>query len=270
MEQQDQYTPDTLSVGAQLAQARQAMQLSIADIAQQLKLSPQQIERLEHDDFAALGAVFSRGFIRQYARLVDLNADELVAAMAGNLQRSKESLSVYSEDIPLGKSLSKYWLILIVTAVILVIGIPLAIYYWLSSDTTTTVAIKKSVTAHQLVKSPPIKTPIPTVAPIQPPAVEQQTSTERDSHSDAIDPASNNTGRLSFKFDSDSWVEIRDGSNHTVLSHLYRAGETAEISGTPPLSLVIGNAAKVSLQYNDQPVDLTPHTGVTVARVTLK
>ncbi|BBP01708.1 helix-turn-helix domain-containing protein [Sulfuriferula nivalis] len=266
---QDEASIDTLTVGEQLSHARAAMQLSIEDIAQHLKLSPLQITRLENNDFATLGAVFSRGFVRLYARHVGLNADELVAAMAGNLHRNKESLSVHNEEIPLGKGLSKYWLILFVMAIILVLGVPLAIYYWLSSSATITPASKPPVIVPHPVAPAVNKVLAPTALPPAAPAAEKKdATTENDT---AVEPVTDaNTGRMSFKFDADSWVEIRDGSNHTVLSHLYRAGETAEISGTPPLSLVIGNAAQVSLQYNDQPVDLKPYTGVTVAKVTLK
>jgi cytoskeleton protein RodZ len=35
------------------------------------------------------------------------------------------------------------------------------------------------------------------------------------------------------------------------------------------LKLVVGNARGVRLTYDDKPVDLTPHIGVTVARLTL-
>jgi len=36
------------------------------------------------------------------------------------------------------------------------------------------------------------------------------------------------------------------------------------------LSLVVGNAAGVRLLYNEQPVDLAPHTKIDVARLTLE
>lgn len=267
---EDELSVDTLSVGAQLCQARTAMQLSMMDIAQRLKISPQQIALIEDDDFNTIGLVFSRGFVRQYARHVGLDGDSLVAAMSGNLQRKAESLSVHNEEIPLGKGLSKYWLVLFVAAITLVIGIPLALYYWLSSDTAS-VAPKKSVATPPPIIAPTTKPLTPATPPVTPvPAKDKDTTTNSDASNIAASTTDIATGRMSFKFDTDSWVEIRDGSNHAVLSHLYRAGETAEISGTPPLSLVIGNAAKVSLQYNDQPVDLKPYTGVTVARVTLK
>ncbi|MEQ1667678.1 MAG: helix-turn-helix transcriptional regulator, partial [Sulfuriferula sp.] len=99
----DESAIDTLSVGEQLQQARTAMQLGITDVAQHLKLSALQIERLENNDFSALGLVFSRGFVRQYARLVGLDADTLVAAMTGNTQQQAESISVHNEQIPLSQ-----------------------------------------------------------------------------------------------------------------------------------------------------------------------
>ncbi len=267
---EDELTVDTLSVGAQLCQARTAMQLSMMDIAQHLKISPQQIALIEDDDFNTIGLVFSRGFVRQYARHVGMDADSLVAAMAGNLQRKTESLSIHNEEIPLGKGLSKYWLVLFIAAITLVIGIPLALYYWLSSDTVP-ITLSKSVATPAPVVAPVKQASTPAAPPVTPlPAESKDTAANSDASNVVAATTDIATGRMSFKFDTDSWVEIRDGSNHAVLSHLYRAGETAEISGTPPLSLVIGNAAKVSLQYNDQPVDLKPHTGVTVARVTLK
>ena len=267
---EDDLSVDTFSVGAQLCQARTAMQLSMVDIAQHLKISPQQIALIEGDDFNTIGLVFSRGFVRQYARYVGLDADNLVAAMAGNLQRKTESISIHNEEIPLSKGLSKYWLVLFIGAITLVIGIPLALYYWLSNDTVP-ITPKKSVATPAPVVAPAKQPTTPAALTVTPVPVEgKDTTANSDTSNVAASTTDIATGRMSFKFDTDSWVEIRDGSNHAVLSHLYRAGETAEISGTPPLSLVIGNAAKVSLQYNDQPVDLKPYTGVTVARVTLK
>ena len=38
----------------------------------------------------------------------------------------------------------------------------------------------------------------------------------------------------------------------------------------PPFKLVVGNARGVQLNYDERPVDLAPHIGVTVARLTLE
>jgi cytoskeleton protein RodZ len=67
--------------GALLREARERQGLSLADVARHLKLSLRQVDAIEKDNFAALpGPVFVRGFMRNYARLVALDAAVLVAA----------------------------------------------------------------------------------------------------------------------------------------------------------------------------------------------
>ena len=54
--------------------------LSLGDIARQLKLSVRQVEALERDDHGGFpGVVFVRGFLRNYAKLLRLDPDSLVA-----------------------------------------------------------------------------------------------------------------------------------------------------------------------------------------------
>jgi len=75
---------------------------------------------------------------------------------------------------------------------------------------------------------------------------------------------------LHFRFEIESWVEIRDRNDKVIFSKLNRAGSEERVSGTPPLKLVVGNARGVRLTYGEQVVDLSPHIGVTVARLTLQ
>ncbi len=71
----------TVAPGALLREARERLGLSLADVARHLKLSQRQVDAIEKDNFAALpGPVFVRGFMRNYARLVALDASVLVAA----------------------------------------------------------------------------------------------------------------------------------------------------------------------------------------------
>jgi cytoskeleton protein RodZ len=66
--------------GAALSAARRTQGLSLGDIARQLKLSVRQIEALERDDYSAFsGMVFVRGFLRNYAKLLQMDAEALLA-----------------------------------------------------------------------------------------------------------------------------------------------------------------------------------------------
>jgi cytoskeleton protein RodZ len=62
---------------------------------------------------------------------------------------------------------------------------------------------------------------------------------------------------------------VRDRDGRVLLSGMNRGGTTQSLAGTPPLDLVIGNAADVSVTYRGQPVDLNPYTRQNVARFTL-
>jgi cytoskeleton protein RodZ len=66
-------------LGAALAAARNAKNLSVQAVSDTLRLSIKQISALESDDFSALPQpMATRGFIRNYARLLELDAEPLL------------------------------------------------------------------------------------------------------------------------------------------------------------------------------------------------
>src|SRR6266699_7255314 len=68
--------------GARLRAAREASGLSLDQVAQQLKLAPRQVKALEDEDFGKLpGRTFARGFVRNYARLLNLDGDHLLSML---------------------------------------------------------------------------------------------------------------------------------------------------------------------------------------------
>lgn len=84
-----------LTVGECLRQAREARGLQLADLAQSMKLGMRQIEALEAGDWQALpGATFVRGFVRNYARLVDLDPAPLMAQLDGVLEQKHANLAL--------------------------------------------------------------------------------------------------------------------------------------------------------------------------------
>jgi cytoskeleton protein RodZ len=76
----------SLGVGRALAEAREAQGLALADIAQQLKFMPRQIESLEAERFDALpGPTIARGMVRTYARFLKLDPEPLLERMTGRV-----------------------------------------------------------------------------------------------------------------------------------------------------------------------------------------
>ena len=82
-------------------------------------------------------------------------------------------------------------------------------------------------------------------------------------------PLPEGRSRLTFTFETESWVEIREANGEILYSALNPAGSRKEIVGTAPFTMVIGNASGVRLTRNGEPVVLTPRAS-DVARLTLE
>jgi len=68
-----------MAIGGELRAARRARKRSIDDISRATKIAPSVLRALEKDDFAAVpGGLFTRGFLRAYAREVGLDGEDLV------------------------------------------------------------------------------------------------------------------------------------------------------------------------------------------------
>ena len=71
--------PSSGGTGRQLAEARNKLNLSVADVAQTLKLTERVVIHMENNEFDQLyGKAYATGYVRSYATLVKLNPDELI------------------------------------------------------------------------------------------------------------------------------------------------------------------------------------------------
>jgi cytoskeletal protein RodZ len=70
------------ALGEQLSAARTKLGLTPAEVAARLRIRTSFVEALERERWAAVGApVYVRGFLRNYARLLGLDPDEVVAQL---------------------------------------------------------------------------------------------------------------------------------------------------------------------------------------------
>jgi len=283
------------SPGGKLARAREAQNLSIIEVARHLKLTPAQVEALEADEFDRLpGRVFVRGFIKNYAKLVRLDPAPLLRQIESEIPQAAPVAEMRLErEVALPVERKSRWPVFAGIAFLIVAA--LAVYEFgfnedrpngtgESSTTTESAAVGPSAAPTSPAVPAPAATPAapatPTVAsaaPISPTAPAAEI--ERPRNAAAADkpdmqgqsrPAAPGERQLHFRFSDDSWVEIRDRDNKVIFSKLNRAGGEERVSGTPPLRLVVGNAQKVQLTADARPIDLAPHIGVTVARVTIE
>ncbi|MGB8857107.1 MAG: RodZ domain-containing protein [Burkholderiales bacterium] len=86
---EQQSLPDIgATVGAMLGAARRSANMSVSEVATQLRRGINQIEALEADDYQRLlGATFVRGLIRNYAKLVNIDADPVIKAYEAAVPR---------------------------------------------------------------------------------------------------------------------------------------------------------------------------------------
>jgi len=83
-------------------------------------------------------------------------------------------------------------------------------------------------------------------------------------------PGASQTHRLSITTSADTWVEISDASGKQLELDLIRAGGSRKYNGQAPFDVMIGRASAVVLGMDGSPVDLGPHTRGNVARMTLQ
>lgn len=278
----EQFSHDTAqSVGAQLAALRQAQGMSVNDVAYRLKLTPSQIEAIEQDDFASLGPIYSRGFVRNYARLLQIDAQPLLDSMQAPPIGTSETLTIHDEHIALTSNLSQHWLKFALLALVIVIALPLAVYQWLRIDHTPRAMPPAAPIAVPQPSIPAAKiAPLPDTAKIEPPhEIPQAESALPAAPAPSAVPGSASTESLAqpqggdhiqLSFTQDAWVQISDATKQRLTSRIYRAGETAELTGKAPFNAIIGNASAVTITHNGKPVTLTPRPGTNVARLTIE
>ena len=123
-----------MGIGRALSEARQAQGLTVADVAQQLKFMPRQIEALEAERFSSLpGPTIARGMVRSYARLLKLEPEPLLKMMEAHLPapESGPQLGVRRGDpVPAGNSGRRSTIMyLALSAAVLAIAVA-AVYEW--------------------------------------------------------------------------------------------------------------------------------------------
>jgi cytoskeleton protein RodZ len=288
------------SVGQTLATERERQGLSRADVAQRLHMSAYQIEALETGDFSRLPkGTFLRGFVRNYAKVLGLAPDTVLALLDEAASGAKKpGIVVPTQNIrfdPMSERLQSPYVKAATIAVVVVSLAFAAMYWWLF--------VRPTPPGGAAARKPVAEVPAPPVAPasaakpevaakaapaLEPPKVEPPKKTEAlKKVADPVkaEPAKAEAARkpepvkiatpdagatLKFRFKGESWVEIRDGKGRLLLSRLNAAGSEAEVSGRPPFNVVVGNAPEVQMFYNDHEFALEPHTKVAVARFTVE
>jgi cytoskeleton protein RodZ len=280
-----------------LKNAREARGESLNDIARTLKISAQQLEALENGRFDALpGPTFARGFLRNYARYLDISPEPLLEGISARIPTAADLASMIKLDgnvqpaaSPRPQS-SVLPVLLIVLAVLVLAGLIGAgiqmrwfefRFEWPTVPSMREKAVRTEPQEKVVRLEPQIKTirleqPVPVnIAPesARDPLEQMAASAEVTasvSPSTAM-PEVPSVATLRLSFNASALAQVRDSSGKLIFTRTGAKGSSNSIKGKPPFSVMVKQAGNVRLEFNGQTVDLRGHTNRDgIARLTLQ
>ena len=297
------------SPGQTLREAREARRMSVAEVAQELKISRQAVERLEQGQYDSLpGDTFARGYIRSYARLMGMDPARLALAFDRERgievrERSVSSIARVEPSSRSGRRLM-WW-----SSVLIIVALVLSALWWYETNQPTfgplpgleeldseallddvevdAITLPESI-AEQTDGVPADLMPVepapaeveaesgaaPTNADETTPAQETATQSAEDTpgaDAAAAEPAAPaSSAGLELSVAADCWVQVSAADGRVLHSALMRAGQTLELPPSGALDLVIGDRSAVTaIRFQGNSVTLPPQGRSGVVRMRL-
>jgi len=259
------------SFGAWLRRERTARQVSIEEIADVTKISKTYLQALEDDRFDILPAtVFAKGFLREYAKYVGLDADEVVNSY---LTATQETEPDGPEELAANRNSSFEWTsgVLLAIALVLLLGAIGFLGFWAERSRQVESEPEAPVEAPappvveprvgEAVDSPTDGAEVEAAAPLQligdpaPPVAQRE----------PVSTVAATALVVTIDFTEDCWLEVTvDGRRG--LSELHVQGESVQLSAERRVELTLGNPAGVLIEVNGEPFSLAQYRPDRVAR----
>lgn len=127
------YSNSANNFGEVLKQAREAAGLSVGDVADKLIVSSDIIDAIDNSQAEALPALtFTQGYIRSYARIVDLPADEIIDAYNSIVPEAKKMTT--PQSVLLVHQTSSDALVKVITVGFVVAGLVALVMWVVQTD----------------------------------------------------------------------------------------------------------------------------------------
>lgn len=265
-------TSETLTAGALLRQERERKGLTREAVADQLNLLLSQVAALESDDFARFpGETFVRGHLRSYARLLNIDAGELIRVYGGSTTSSayrapQAPTSMQWRPISLEHKTTRWRRYSGLAATVLVL---IALWGWQQHrDRAQRLSLTADSGAPELaggidsaLNSSAENALLDSVQllPNSDSKPEASPAAAENSASNAV--ATAEIDKLSLHFSADCWIEIKDRDNKLIVATLKHAEEKLQVEGHGPFKVLLGYAPGVSMAYNGTPVKVDVSEG---------
>ncbi|GAK85615.1 putative membrane protein [Vibrio ponticus] len=293
--------------GTLLKQHREQAGLTQKQVADRLRLRVAIIEQIERNEFEPdQVATFTRGYLRSYAKVVNADEGEVLAAldhMLGTQPPQEQKMKSFSRKTNREKHDSR--IMALTWGIVIVIVAISSVWWWQNQqkDDLELRAEQENALVADLETQPQLDTSIDelsadSAAPAAPTAdTEQAPSSETESTAVADDANSTAisapqeaeetvvaeqpqvtaevvkpeivANRLEMNFKDECWVQVKDATGKTLISGIKRGGETLELEGKLPYNVILGAPENVSITLASETVDLSGYTSGKAARFTL-
>ena len=239
---------DEISCGESLANKRSEKELSVNQVAREIKIEPHVIEMIENDDFESIGApVFVRGYLRQYSELVGLDPDLIIEKYSA-INSIEDSPPIVNDSVD---QISKYVLtpkiILIAILVILIsFGVLATVFGIFGNNEAVVIKMETEIESLESL-SPPVTAPQIDSSETQ---IDEtfEMETETESLESSLTSASNeffieeNLMNLTIIYSGLCWTEIFDANGERLFFGLGDQNREVNIDGLPPFEVMLGAA----------------------------
>ncbi|MEZ9160592.1 cytoskeleton protein RodZ [Vibrio lentus] len=292
-----------IEAGTLLKNKRESLGLTQKQISDRLKLRVTLIQQIEENQFESdQVATFMRGYIRSYAKYVNLDEKVVLSALhhAGDAQHQEQEMLSFSRKTKTEKHNSR--IMILTWSIFAVIAGISSLWWWQNQQQDTlSQSLVNTESSEELVVEESLDPELTSLEVIE---AEQNTATSpvtensddllnvvsaaeasenveqveqtqdvaevtpvaAESETVTPEPAAN---ELVMQFSADCWIQVKDAAGKTLSTGIKKAGQTLNLSGTAPYKVILGAPEGVSMTFASEPVDLSGYTSGKVARITL-
>ena len=235
-----------LGLGEQLRRKREEKGLSRDQIAQITRLRVHFVEALEREDWKNLPAsVFVKGFIKSYAKAVDMDARKILDLYIRNVP-IKEEIPI---PLVVPKRAKKQGLYLIIPIVIVIAGY----YFWTNNREKSAIPSITSNQTGQIESHQPAEQEKSEPSSIVPPVWKGELRLVEEEASVGDSAAIEERFILKCTVSQRTWVEIYI-DHQLPEEYLFEPGETYTWKAGEGFDILVGNASGIEFDFNGQKI----------------
>lgn len=265
---------ERLTLGQELKRRREARGIELQDISNATRVAVRFLRAIEEDDFQSLpGGLFTRSFIRTYARHVGMDEEEAIARYYEQTGQTREDIPRYPfTTIAAERARSIFWTRFVVA--LFVVGV-LALggyggwHYWQREGRhlwESWRAKRAPVVKHEEPSPVRAQEPIPTPelpsgppADVAPAAPSASVSLEGAAAAASHEPASNAPAEpLEIRLEAigNCWISVQVDDEPKPQQEMLRAGDVRIFTPKKQVRLSVGSVPALKVTINGQPAQL--------------